>query len=172
MTDTAGETSTTHYPWHELMERWSEVWLDPDRDETERRFPDAAHRQRWLGSDGASEARIEALEERLGTTLPPSYRQFLRVSDGWSHVDNHNGPLLSTAEVGWLRDLDPETVEIWGEEEPGTSPITDEDYFVYGEEQDCIHARPEYFRTALQRAVSAVMSDMGLLESVVPGRIG
>ena len=30
----------------------------------------------------ASEAAIAALEARLGTTLPPSYRAFLAISDG------------------------------------------------------------------------------------------
>lgn len=150
MTDFATDVTAARYPWRDLMQRWSELWLGPDRNETDRRFPDIAHQQQWLGRGGAGEAEIAALEERLGTTLPPSYRQFLSVSDGWNHVDDHNGPLLATAGVGWLRDLDPETVEIWGKCEPTDRRIPDEQYFNYGEDQDCIHVRPEYFRTALQ----------------------
>jgi hypothetical protein len=150
MADFADDVTAARYPWRDLMQRWSELWLGPDQNETDRRFPDSAHQQQWLGRDGAGEARIAALEERLGAALPPSYRQFLSVSDGWSHVDDHNGPLLTTTEVGWLRDLDPETVEIWGKDEPTDRRIPDEQYFIYGEDQDCIHVRPEYFRTALQ----------------------
>jgi hypothetical protein len=149
-TDIAAGIHSVSYPWRELMRRWSELWLDPDRGEAERRFPEAAHQNRWLGHDGADETQIEELERRLGAALPPSYRQFLAVSNGWSHVDDHDGPLLSTAEVGWLKDLDPETAAIWGEDDPEGFAITDEQYFVYGEGQDSVHARPEYFRTALQ----------------------
>jgi hypothetical protein len=149
MTTAADRTSASN-PWRELMQRWSDLWLGPDRGEAEPRFPEAAHDRRWLGTEGASETQIEELERRLGVALPPSYRQFLAVSNGWNHVDDHNGRLLSTAEVGWLRDLDPETAAIWGRDDPDGWSIPDEQYFVYGDAQDCVHARPEYFRTALQ----------------------
>ena len=65
----------------------------------------------------ASEAEIVALEERLGTRLPPSYRAFLAHSNGaaafpgWGVVNHGPTPedqtgLLPAAEVGWLRDVD------------------------------------------------------------------
>jgi len=37
----------------------------------------------WLGFPGATEAETAAAEAHLGVTLPPSYRAFLRVSNGW-----------------------------------------------------------------------------------------
>ncbi|RJL33649.1 SMI1/KNR4 family protein [Bailinhaonella thermotolerans] len=63
----------------------------------------------WMGAPGASEEEIAALERRLGVSLPPSYRQFLAVSDGWREFweDEEPGLLLPAAKVGWTRDLDP-----------------------------------------------------------------
>jgi len=69
----------------------------------------------WLGSPGASEAQIVELEARLGTTLPPSYRSFLRVSNGFLQPGVIVPRLLPTEEVAWLRDVDPETIEAWTE---------------------------------------------------------
>jgi hypothetical protein len=39
--------------------------------------------------DGASNADILTLETTLGYRLPPSYRLFLSISDGWDFVDAH-----------------------------------------------------------------------------------
>ncbi|GAA2480143.1 SMI1/KNR4 family protein [Streptomyces thermolineatus] len=48
---------------------------------------------------------IAAAEERLGRRLPPSYREFLAVSDGW-HVDQTAGvyQLGGAADIDWFRD--------------------------------------------------------------------
>ena len=61
-----------------------------------------------------------ALEARLGVRLPPSYRAFLERSDGahaqpWAGVTDGLG-FLDCASVGWLRDADPETIDIWTDE--------------------------------------------------------
>ena len=69
----------------------------------------------WLGSPGASEAQIAELEARLGATLPPSYRSFLRASNGFLQPGVIVPRLLPADEVTWLRDVDPETIEIWTE---------------------------------------------------------
>ena len=37
----------------------------------------------WLGFPGVSEEQLAELELRLGVTVPPSYRSFLRVSNGF-----------------------------------------------------------------------------------------
>lgn len=150
MTEANRRDQDAVYPWRKLLQQWSRLWLAPDRDETERRFPDSAHETQWLGYGGATEAQIIELERLLGTALPPSYRQFLAVTDGWIHVDDTEGPLLPTTEIGWLKDTDPGFVATWGKEPAGAPPITDSEYFVYGEGQDCVAVRREYFRTALQ----------------------
>ena len=92
----------------------------------------------------ARESDVSQLEDRLGTGLPPSYRQFLLFANGWG--DEELGyPLLPAANVGWLRDLEPGAVEAWSSPQ-GAEPwsVPDELYFVYGAEQDCINLRGEY----------------------------
>ncbi|WP_181970637.1 SMI1/KNR4 family protein [Kitasatospora xanthocidica] len=103
--------ASVSYPWRELLREWSRLWLGPDAGEVERRFPDWAHANGWLGASGAPRTDIEALEQRLGATLPSSYRQFLLASNGWLHVNDAEGPLLNAAQVGWLKDLDPELAQ-------------------------------------------------------------
>ncbi|WP_182881849.1 SMI1/KNR4 family protein [Microbispora sp. H10949] len=63
----------------------------------------------------ADESEVIRLEEQLGVNLPPSYRQFLLYSDGWG-VEEYS--LWPAAEVGWLRDIAPTTIE------PGRCPQT------------------------------------------------
>ncbi|MEU6971389.1 SMI1/KNR4 family protein [Kitasatospora aureofaciens] len=152
MTDLSRTSGTSvSYPWRELLRDWSCLWLGPDAGEVERRFPDWAHASGWLGAAGAPETDIAALEQRLGATLPLSYRQFLLASNGWLHVNDTEGPLLNAEKVGWLRDLDPELAQTWGEDTADDLPsIPDDEYLRYGDDQDCVIVRREHFRTALQ----------------------
>jgi hypothetical protein len=88
-------------------------------------------------------------EQRLGVRLPPSYREFLRVTNGWDGDGIACGPLLPIEKIGWLRDLDPDLAEDWSSSYEGLS-IPDEDYFVYGKGQDPAHLRTEYLPDTLQ----------------------
>lgn len=56
------------------------------------------------GNPSAPESAILVAELRLGRALPPSYREFLAFSDGWTHFFN-GASLLGTGEIGragWL----------------------------------------------------------------------
>lgn len=153
MTEANRRDQGAAYPWREMVQQWSPLWLAADRDETERRFPGSAHETQWLCYGGATEAQTTELERLLGTTLLPSYRQFLVVTDGWIHVDDTEGPLLPTTAIGWLKDTDPGCVATCDEEPAGVPPITDSEYFVYGEYgecgevQDLVTVRREHRRT-------------------------
>lgn len=93
-----------------------------------------------------SEDGVAALETRLGVPLPPSYREFLLTSDGLVLPDFVS--LLPAAQVDWFRNLDTSNaIAAWNRT---TDEASDEDYAVYGEDQDCIHMRPRHLRTALQ----------------------
>ncbi|WP_329136961.1 SMI1/KNR4 family protein [Streptomyces sp. NBC_01476] len=87
--------------WRAFLTRWSEEWADSWRPGD--RGPEAAA-ARWLGFGPADEARIVAAEERLGHRLPPSYREFLAVSDGWRHAGRFVDLLAGTEGARWYQD--------------------------------------------------------------------
>ncbi|MFF0156620.1 SMI1/KNR4 family protein [Streptomyces sp. NPDC005263] len=98
-------TDTTAFDWRSFLLRWSEEWADslPDG-ETQAEDDEAARRARWLGFPSASEERIAAMEERLGLRMPPSYREFLKVSDGWRHAGGFVWLLAGTEDARWHND--------------------------------------------------------------------
>ncbi len=101
----AGMTDTTAFDWRSFLLRWSGEWADslPDdeiRDEDDK----AARRARWLGFPPASEKRIVAMETRLGRRMPPSYREFLKVTDGWRHAGGFVWLLAGTEDAHWHND--------------------------------------------------------------------
>jgi hypothetical protein len=103
----------------------------------------------WLGAPGLDEKALAALEKRLGTSLPKSYRDFLAASDGWRITGALGLRLWPAAKVGWLRDTGRPWITSWGASN-AEGPVSDEDYFVYGDEQDAGAIRHEYVDTALQ----------------------
>ncbi|MGW1954462.1 SMI1/KNR4 family protein [Streptomyces sp. NPDC001920] len=95
-------TDTTAFDWRSLLLKWSGEWADslPD-DETRSEDDEAARQARWLGFPPASEERIAAMEKRLGRRMPPSYREFLKVSDGWRHAGGFVWLLAGTQDAHW-----------------------------------------------------------------------
>lgn len=101
MTETAGASDD----WRGFLTRWSEEWADAcDPDEVRDAGDEEARRARWLGFGPATPARVAALEERLGHRLPPSYRAFLEVTDGWRHAGGFVWLLAGTDEARWHED--------------------------------------------------------------------
>lgn len=105
-------------------------------------------RNSTLSRPPATEDRIRRAEERLGVTLPPSYKAFLRESNGWVMGDiylnwvDHIDYLKNTKWNEWL-------VEEAGDLYPD-GRVSDERYFNYGSDQDPIaDMRPEYLPGAL-----------------------
>ncbi|MEU6949061.1 SMI1/KNR4 family protein [Streptomyces sp. NPDC046316] len=95
-------SSESSFNWHEFLERWQQEWVpraDADEDE------DGGQADLSPARPGADEEAIAAAEERLGRRLPPSYREFLAVSDGW-HVDQPAGiyQLGGAADIDWFGD--------------------------------------------------------------------
>jgi hypothetical protein len=148
----------TTYDWQPFLEEWSWVFLNsPDLEDYD--LPPEVIESGWLGFPGATEEQIAAAEARLGTTFPPSYREFLKVSNGWRHVCYSIDKVWSVEDVEWFRTRHQGWIDGWtkGAAVFGVDPpvVSDEDYSVYGPEQDCIHLRPEYLSTALE------ISEMG-----------
>jgi hypothetical protein len=99
------------------------------------------------------DADLAALEARIGMPLPPSYREFLQATDGLV-VPNFLA-LLPAAQVAWLHELEPGTVAAWNDGDTDAEAATDEQYAVYGADQDCIHMRPAHLRQALMVSAAA-----------------
>lgn len=95
-------TDTTAFDWRSFLLRWSGEWADSlPADEARGEDDEAAWQARWLGFQPASEERIAAVEERLGRRMPPSYREFLKVSDGWRHAGGFVWLLAGTEGARW-----------------------------------------------------------------------
>lgn len=86
----------------------------------------------------ASDTEIGALEQRLKVTLPSSYRQFLRTSNGWLAMWAR---LLPASEVDLLKVRDPEVISSFAAED---RQVSDEDYNRYGSEQQAYEYRSAY----------------------------
>ncbi|MFF2349573.1 SMI1/KNR4 family protein [Kitasatospora sp. NPDC058115] len=93
------------FDWRSFLVRWSEEWAGACPGPEELRAGDEeAWRARWLGFDGAPADRLAAAETELGCALPPSYREFLAVSDGWRHAGGFVYRLAGTDGARWHRD--------------------------------------------------------------------
>lgn len=138
--------------WLELLRKISqEILTDPD-------FTDGnlsvtvtpAQRQAdWLGAPGASESELQALEQRLQINLPPSYRTFLRASNGFGPVEQLIWRIRPVQEVDWLVSTDADLVALWEKDVTLIPSVPDEDYFRYDDSQIAGQARGEYFRGLL-----------------------
>jgi hypothetical protein len=113
-------------------------------------LPASVREAGWLGFDGASEAEIEAAEERLGTRLPPSYRAFLAASNGWRNVGGFIDRLWSSVDVDWFRARNRDWIDAYAGPMGEGDDLPDAAYFVYGPAQDPVRFRPRYLRTALE----------------------
>jgi HEAT repeat protein len=140
----------SEFPWIDLLTSWSQELVSSGQNADG--LPVEVIESGWLGFPGATEQELAAAEARLGTILPPSYRAFLRVTNGWRMTTGFAGGLRPVEDVGWLADEDPALIETWimGELGLGSPPIaiTDAEYHVYGERVDQPF-RSEYLRTAL-----------------------
>lgn len=105
--------------WREFLEEWSgqmvqEILNNPDL-ALYFRLPAAVIESGWLGVPPATEAEIDAAERRLGVWLPPSYRTFLQVSNGFRHIGDFHLHLWSTEDIGWHYDRHADLVDAWNE---------------------------------------------------------
>jgi hypothetical protein len=66
----------------------------------------------WLGYPAATEDQITRLEARLGKTLPPSYRAFLKASNGFRQPQMLVWRILPAEEVDWFRVRNQQTIDI------------------------------------------------------------
>ena len=107
----APPAGATRFAWAAFLTEWS--WRLVQLEETREGLPDAAIVSGWLGHPGATEAQLAAAEQRLGRRLPPSYREFLQVTNGWRLPWMTISRLLPIEQVDLFQARDPNAAEGW-----------------------------------------------------------
>ncbi len=103
-----------------------------------------------LGYAGATEEEIVAAEKHLVANLPRSFRAFLKVSNGWRFPSVSIFNLLPATRIAWFQEENQAWIDTYVHTASESPPISDEEYFVYGGNQDSVNFRAEYLQTALQ----------------------
>jgi SMI1/KNR4 family protein SUKH-1 len=141
------------FEWQPFLEKWSQEIIEAGEYPE---LPPEVVASGWLGFPGATEEQITQAEARLGVGLPPSYRDFLKVTNGWRQTGTFIWRMWSTEEMEWFSVRNHQWVNAylrpWGifSTPPKNPSIPDDEYFVYGDHQDPARFRPEYLRTALE----------------------
>jgi hypothetical protein len=144
------------FDWRSVLLKFSHAFVRDQWYTLE--LPDEVVESGWLGFPGAAEASIAATERRLGLKLPPSYRSFLKTTNGFRHAG--------------VKDLFPVEKVVYVEELLGQMPeeeleIPDEQYFVYGPEQDPVTMRYNYLPRSVAVSAYSDDGDMYLLNPAV-----
>jgi len=77
------------------------------------RLPPEVAESGWLGYPPATEEEIVAAEGRLGVRLPPSYRAFLGVSNGWRNANAFINDIWSCKDIAWFRERNQEWIDAY-----------------------------------------------------------
>jgi hypothetical protein len=88
------------FDWRTFLTEWSRELLALQDLAAE--LPHEVVASGWLGYPGATEDQLTRAEAHLGRSLPPSYRDFLRVTNGWRYTDPFSKRLWSTDEIEWF----------------------------------------------------------------------
>jgi hypothetical protein len=117
------------YPWKPFLETWSAALVQSPYAE-DYDLPAEVIQSGWLGYEGATQAQIEAAEARLGRRLPPSYREFLQVTNGWRTTGTFIDKMWSVEAIDWFParnqgwiDIQAEFPDAIGEDENSFPPV-------------------------------------------------
>jgi SMI1/KNR4 family protein SUKH-1/HEAT repeat protein len=133
------------YDWEPLLERWSHQWLRVREFAVE--LPDEVVAAGWLGYPGATEEELYEVEHRLGRTLPPSYREFLRITNGWRRTSPFINHIWPVQEIDYFQARNQEWIDIWTHD---AAEISEAEHRAYGGEQNSSNFRIQYLQSAVQ----------------------
>lgn len=138
----------TIFNWKDLLTQWNQELLEDE--EIREKLPPEVIASGWLGHPGATEEQLAQLEKRLGATLPPSYQEFLKFTNGWRDTGPFIPAIWSTEEVEWFAVRNQDTIDAWQETTGNLPPGPDEEYFDYGEDGTGDDFRLEHLQAALE----------------------
>ncbi len=99
------------FDWHAFLTEWSKELIATEDIAAD--LPPEVKASGWLGFPGASEEEIARAETRLGQKLPPSYRAFLKASNGWRNPGLFVDMLWPVEKIDWFRVYNEEWINIW-----------------------------------------------------------
>lgn len=154
------------FDWRSFLQQWSRAILESMGEEQLSQLPHEVIESGWLGYPGATENQLVQVESQLRMTLPPSYREFLKVSNGWRQTTPFIPKLWSTEGIAPFASRHWEWIETFTAKHESarlsfnpahdldavwtSSSVSDAEYLIYGEEQDCSRLRLEYLKTAIE----------------------
>jgi hypothetical protein len=110
--------------WKAFLATWTREIGDQDaKNPNTKRTIDPTY---GLGFPGATDSDIAAAEARLGTTLPRSYAEFLKATNGLlqphSYVASYGGDFWPAADVDWFRARNSEWIDAYEGVDEGMIP--------------------------------------------------
>jgi len=99
------------FDWAAFLREWSAELVA--NEEIAQNLAPEVKASGWLGFPGASDEQIGRAEARLGKPLPPSYRGFLKASNGWRATGFFVDRLWSTDGIEWFRVRHQEWIADW-----------------------------------------------------------
>ncbi len=99
----------------------------------------------------ASLEEIKHIEKKLNVSLPKSYVDFLKASNGWIqvHFDASDGLVFPIEKIGWLREKNNDLIADWFRIPRQSTQVEDVVYFNYTTSQDASLIRDEYLEHSL-----------------------
>jgi hypothetical protein len=140
------QDATSEMDWTQFLGKWSrERAASPLAGELALQKP---------GIPPATEKQLASAEQRLGIALPPSYRAFLSVSNGWGRTTRAIERIWSSDEIDWFRKRNRDWISAY------TAPLKhappdetpDAEYYSYGSHSELFKAA--HFAETLQ--ISAI----------------
>jgi SMI1/KNR4 family protein SUKH-1 len=132
--------------WKSLLRRLNSLIFESDRRRAN--LPPEFLSAGWCGLPPASHESVTEAEQRLGIRLPPSYKSFLSVTNGWYLFSSFIERLFSVHEIDWLRVLRPDDLALiqqyYKEDE-----ITDKQYLDYDTPKNMEFLRHRYYPDCL-----------------------
>lgn len=95
-----------HLGWRELLRRWSGEAIS-HAGAVGLEVTPQMRASGWIGTPPASAADIATVQARLERSLPPSYRAFLAITDGWPVLSFDFGRVRPVAELDWVASASP-----------------------------------------------------------------
>jgi hypothetical protein len=90
----------------------------------------------WLGFEPAKKEEVINTEKRLNIILPEDYKEFLKITNGFSAPNTVEPTFMKVEDVDFLKNIDPEFVEIWGEGDPEIDRVLKKSILIAGKDQE------------------------------------